>query len=91
MSDIQNETMDQRALRLGREKNVRDGHGSLFNPGEKYGRWTLDKDHWWYRPRGPRDGVLVAQRSNYAFTTASKVYVRSKAIAARLDRGLKIS
>ena len=67
-----------------------DGHGSFFNPGDKHGRWVLDKDLWWKRLANAKDTGLVDRNYHHGLISDGYVYVRSKKIADRLDKGLTL-
>lgn len=72
-----------------REELEKIGHGSIFSPGATFGYWRVDEDNWWVRQASAKDQPLV-RNSNDGFIENGRVYVRSKALAQRLDRGLKL-
>jgi len=70
--------------------DVEIGHGSVFKPGTRWGKWEVDSDNWWRRLHHAGDAALLDRAGMNSFIEGKYIYVRSKQQAQRLDRGLRV-
>lgn len=90
------EALRKRQLQLKAEAEyqilVTEGHGSVMKVGERYGKWKVDEDFWWFRKAKSEEAAYV-EGSNHGFYSpeTKRLYVRSKKLADRVDRGIKLT